>query len=179
MAAKTLPSAIFWLPQRCSCSKIEARAAGLWQPKCCWQQHFSCHNPAVSSIMAEYLAIILLPAGLWRSNIKALHRYCITQSNSSCVSDRFDVVCVFFEALITSIRRVGVVSTSCRRRRAASDPARHCGPAVGRSVSGGGGRARRDLDVAVAASFAAAVDVRATLDAAPCRARCCCRCASE
>ena len=74
VAAKILPPAIFWLPQCCPCSRIKARAAGLWQPKCCWQQHFSCHNPAVSSIMAEYLAIMLLSAGLWRSNIKALHR---------------------------------------------------------------------------------------------------------
>ena len=45
MATKMLQAAAFWLPQS-----------------------------SVSSIMAEYLAIMLAPVGLWRSNIKALHR---------------------------------------------------------------------------------------------------------
>ena len=96
-----------WLPKCCPCSKIKARAAGLWQPKCCWQQHLGCHNPAVSSIMAEYLAIMLLPAGLWRSNIKALHRYCYALRRSFLAILRLMITdnVAFVDTIVITISR--------------------------------------------------------------------------
>ena len=74
VAATILSSAISWLPQSCPCSKIKARAAILWQPRCCCRQDSGNHNVAAGKIVAENPATMLLPATLWRGNIKTLHR---------------------------------------------------------------------------------------------------------
>ena len=46
-----------WLPQFCPCSKIKARAAILWQPRCCCRQDSGNHNAAAGKIMAKTPAV--------------------------------------------------------------------------------------------------------------------------
>ena len=59
----------------------KARAAVLWQPRCCCRQDSFNHNVAAGKIVAENPATMLLPAALWRGNIKPLHRCCISSSS--------------------------------------------------------------------------------------------------